>query len=131
MVDTMYQAQGVGLAAPQVGINKRIFVIDIGDGLIVIINPKVLSRKGVHCLEEGCLSVPEVSILIKRPEKIQVQYQEQNNNVVKKSFEGLMARAFLHELDHLDGKLILDYASSEELNKYKDKLDKIHQDTKK
>ncbi|HPN87764.1 MAG TPA: peptide deformylase [Candidatus Omnitrophota bacterium] len=130
MIDAMYEANGVGLAAPQVGINKRIFVIDIGEGPIIIINPKILKQEGSICCEEGCLSVPQIAIPISRPERIQVQYQDPQNKTIKKWFEGLMARAFLHELDHLDGKLIVDYATDEDLNKYKEQLDKIHASAK-
>ncbi|MBF0523001.1 MAG: peptide deformylase [Candidatus Omnitrophica bacterium] len=130
MIDMMYQAEGVGLAAPQVGVNKRIFVIDIGEGPLIIINPKLLSKKGSQCLDEGCLSVPGVTINIKRPEKVFTQFLDQNNKQVKRWLEGLMARAFLHELDHLDGKLIIDYGTAEELTKFKEQLDKIHKKSK-
>jgi len=114
MVETMHEHQGIGLAAPQVGIEKRLFVVDIGDGPFAVINPKVLKKNGSGYLEEGCLSLPGISVNVKRPNKIAVQYTDENNQTVKKELSQLMARVFLHELDHLDGKMIIDYAGLRE-----------------
>ncbi|MBU1997557.1 MAG: peptide deformylase, partial [Candidatus Omnitrophica bacterium] len=102
------------LAAPQVGINKRILVADIGDGPLAVINPSVVKAEGSCILEEGCLSVPETTIIIKRPQKIKLKYTDEENVVIEKDFDDLMARVLLHEIDHLDGKLIIDYKDLEE-----------------
>jgi peptide deformylase len=110
MIETMYEEKGVGLAAPQVGVNERILIADIGEGTLVVINPKVLKRTGIEVMEEGCLSVPETIVKVKRPKKILLKYIDENNRALEKVFEGLMARVILHETDHLNGKLIVDYA---------------------
>ncbi|MDP8212469.1 MAG: peptide deformylase [Candidatus Zapsychrus exili] len=130
MIETMYNEGGVGLAASQIGINKRIFVIDIGDGPLVFINPEMIKATGSECLEEGCLSVPGVEINITRPKKILVKYLDLSSEVLQKSFDDLLARAFMHELDHLDGKLIVDYATKEEEIKFKEQLNAIHKKVK-
>ncbi|MCK5580231.1 MAG: peptide deformylase [Candidatus Omnitrophica bacterium] len=110
MIETMYKEKGVGLAAPQVGVNKQIFVVDVGEGPVVVVNPKVIKKSGCAVMEEGCLSVPEIVVKIKRPEKILVKYIDENNQLVEKQYSELMARVFLHEMDHLSGKMIVDYA---------------------
>ncbi|UCD55577.1 MAG: peptide deformylase [Candidatus Omnitrophota bacterium] len=109
MTKTMYAARGIGLAAPQVGIAKRIIVIDAGDGLLKMVNPRIITKKGTSLLEEGCLSIPEKEVEIQRAEEISVLYTDEKNNRTTKSFKGLTARAIQHEIDHLDGKLIIDY----------------------
>jgi peptide deformylase len=120
MVDTMNHARGIGLAAPQVGINKRVLVIDVGDrpypaqniGLLKIINPKIISFSEEKTeLEEGCLSLPEMDCLIFRPEQIVVEYTDENNKMQNLTANGILAKCFQHEIDHLDGKLIFDYLS--------------------
>lgn len=111
MLEAMHENKGIGLAAPQVGINQQIFVADIGQGPVAVINPKVLKRIGSETVEEGCLSIPGVSVKVKRPKKITVRYTDQNNEIVERELEELMARVFLHETDHLLGRLIVDYAS--------------------
>jgi len=122
MINTMHESKGIGLAAPQVGINQRILVGDIGEGPIAVINPHIIYRSGSVEMEEGCLSIPEVTIKVKRAEKIVLQYLDENNCEVEKAYEGLMARVILHEIDHLDGKLIIDYANSLEKGKYEKQL---------
>ena len=98
MLDTMYEAQGVGLAAPQVGILKRIAVVDIGDGPVVLINPEILSTAGEQTGDEGCLSVPGKAGTVTRPDYVKVRtYTEE-----------LLARALCHEIDHLEGKMYVD-----------------------
>ncbi len=114
MIETMYKAKGVGLAASQVGINKRFFVADIGDGPMVVINPEILRTKGSETIEEGCLSVEKETVAIKRPKEILVKYLDENNKKVETWYRDLTARVFLHEIDHLDGKLIIDYAKLED-----------------
>ena len=105
MFETMYEANGVGLAAPQVGILKRIVVIDIGDGPIILINPEILMTSGEQTGEEGCLSVPGMSGQVTRPNYVKVKALDMDMNEQIYEGEGLLARAFCHELDHLDGKM--------------------------
>ena len=125
MLATMYQHKGIGLAAPQVGINQRIFVADIGDGPIAVINPQIISKSGTGVLEEGCLSIPGVTVKIKRPQKIFIKYLDEQNRTIEKEHEGLMARVMLHETDHLNGKLIVDYASLTQKRKLKKHLKEL------
>ncbi|VAX37644.1 Peptide deformylase [hydrothermal vent metagenome] len=122
MIATMHQEKGVGLAAPQVGINQRFFVADVGDGPIAIINPHIIRESGLAEMEEGCLSIPEVLIKVQRSEKIVLRYMDEEGKLIEKAFSELMARVILHETDHLDGKLIVDYASFFEKQKYKKQL---------
>ncbi|MDP3789738.1 MAG: peptide deformylase [Candidatus Omnitrophota bacterium] len=109
MAETMYLKGGVGLAAVQVGIRKNMVVIDIGDGLRKMVNPVILKREGSITQEEGCLSVPEKCINIKRSKKIVVDYLNEDGQAIRTSAEGLLARVIQHEVDHLFGKLIVDY----------------------
>ncbi|MCA9408732.1 MAG: peptide deformylase [Candidatus Omnitrophica bacterium] len=131
MISAMHKEKGIGLAAPQVGINQRIFVADIGQGEHVFVNLQILQRSGEAVLEEGCLSIPGVNINVKRAFKIKVKYMDQFNNIHEETFEDLMARVILHENDHLDGKLIIDYASKEDIAKYDDKLKDLEKKFKK
>ena len=103
MLDTMYEAMGVGLAAPQVGILKRIVVIDVGDGPIILINPEIIEKSGEQTGDEGCLSVPGMSGQVTRPDHVKVKALNEDMEEVVYEGEGLLARAFCHELDHLDG----------------------------
>ena len=105
MIDTMYEAQGVGLAAPQVGILKRIVVIDVGEGPIILINPEILEVSGEQTGDEGCLSVPGRYGEVPRPEKVVVSYVDRNGDGYELIGEGLLATCICHELDHLDGVL--------------------------
>lgn len=105
MLDTMYEAMGVGLAAPQVGILKRIVVIDVGEGPIILINPEILETSGEQTGEEGCLSVPGKSGLVTRPNHVKVKALNEDMEEIELEGEGLLARAFCHEIDHLDGKM--------------------------
>lgn len=108
MADTMYQAEGIGLAAPQVGILRRLVVIDIGEGLLEFVNPKILSALGECGMIEGCLSVPGRRGYVIRPEQVEVQAQDKSGQIFTLHAEGLLARAIQHELDHLDGVLYVD-----------------------
>ncbi|MGN1168103.1 MAG: peptide deformylase [Lachnospiraceae bacterium] len=110
MLDTMYEAMGVGLAAPQVGILKRIVVIDVGEGPIVLINPEIIETSGEQTGEEGCLSVPGKSGVVTRPNYVKVKTLTEDMEEVVLEGEGLLARAFCHEIDHLDGKLYVELA---------------------
>ena len=113
MLDTMYEAMGVGLAAPQVGILKRIVVIDIGEGPIVLINPEIIETAGEQTGEEGCLSVPGKSGLVTRPNYVKVRAYDEDMEEVEYEGEGILARAFCHEIDHLSGKLYVDLVEGE------------------
>lgn len=110
MADTMYDADGVGLAGPQVGILRRVVVIDVQDehGLIELINPVILSAEGEQAGGEGCLSAPGRSGYVVRPQKVTVRAQNRHGKFFELTGEGLLARALCHEIDHLDGKLYID-----------------------
>lgn len=113
MLDTMYDAMGVGLAAPQVGILKRIVVIDVGEGPIVLINPEILETSGEQTGDEGCLSVPGMAGKVTRPNYVKVKALDINMNEQIYEGEGLLARAFCHEIDHLDGKMYTELVEGE------------------
>ena len=113
MLDTMYDAMGVGLAAPQVGILKRIVVIDVGEGPIVLINPEILETSGEQTGAEGCLSVPGMAGQVTRPNYVKVKALDVNMNEQIYEGEGLLARAFCHEIDHLDGKMYTELVEGE------------------
>jgi peptide deformylase len=125
MIETMYESKGVGLAAPQIGINKQLFVADIGEGPFAVINPKITRKSGSESLEEGCLCLPGLVVNVKRPKIIDVQYTDENNHPHQRQLTGMMARVFQHENDHLIGKLIIDYASWRERKKLKDQIVEI------
>ena len=103
MAETMYDAEGVGLAAPQVGILKRAVVIDCGDGIVELINPEILETSGEQGSFEGCLSFPGESGYVVRPNYVKVRAQNRDGDICEYEAEGLFARAVLHETDHLDG----------------------------
>ncbi len=109
MIETMNDADGVGLAAPQVGILKRLFVIDVGDGPIVMINPEILETSGKQVGDEGCLRVPDYFAEVERPNYVKVKFQNENMEEVIMEGEELFARAVLHENDHLNGVLFVDH----------------------
>ena len=113
MLDTMYDAMGVGLAAPQVGILKRIVVIDVGEGPIVLINPEILETSGEQTGDEGCLSVPGMAGQVTRPNYVKVKALDVNMDEQIYEGEGLLARAFCHEIDHLDGKVYTELVEGE------------------
>jgi peptide deformylase len=109
MAMTMYAVKGIGLAAPQIGLDIRIIVIDIGQGLLKLVNPKIIKREGDSVLEEGCLSVPDIYVKVKRKKNITVSALDNYGNSQLFEAEGLLAHAFGQEIDHLNGKLIIDY----------------------
>ena len=113
MADTMYEADGVGLAAPQVGILRRVVVIDVGDGLVELVNPEIISAEGEQAGSEGCLSVPGKRGYVVRPQKVTVKAQDRKGKPFEVTGEGLFARALCHEIDHLDGKLYIDIMDHE------------------
>lgn len=108
MAETMYKADGVGLAAPQVGILRRVCVVDVGDGLIELINPVITEKSGSQKGNEGCLSVPDRFEEVTRPNKVTVKAQNRMGENIEIKAEGFLARAFCHEIDHLDGILYVD-----------------------
>jgi len=108
MVETMYAAPGVGLAAPQVGVQKRLFVYDVGEGPQVIVNPRIDESDGEWTFEEGCLSVPGLSWEIVRPKQVHLVGHDLDGHEVSIEADEYLARVFQHELDHLDGVLLLD-----------------------
>ncbi len=110
MKETMEKAEGVGLAAPQVGILRRYCIIDVGDGLIELVNPVIIESEGEQCGQEGCLSLPGDYRDVKRPIKVTVRAQDRFGKTFTVTGEGLKARAFCHEIDHLDGILFIDKA---------------------
>jgi peptide deformylase len=114
MIDTMYAAPGVGLAAPQVGVPLRVFVVDISLGrdpaeLMVMINPAFVSREGMQLEEEGCLSLPGFEATVVRPTRVVVKGLDREGVEYEREGTGLLARAFQHEMDHLDGRLFIDH----------------------
>lgn len=112
MADTMYEEHGVGLAAPQVGVSVRVVVIDTGDGLMEIINPEITKVEGTACDTEGCLSIPGILGEVERAAKITVEFLDRKGKKKRIVAEGLLARAFQHEIDHLDGILFIDKAKT-------------------
>ena len=108
MAETMIDADGVGLAAPQVGVLKRCVVIDAGDGLIELVNPEIISMEGSVIGAEGCLSIPGRRCTVDRPEKVTVIAQNRDGESIRLEAEGLLAVAICHEVDHLDGILYID-----------------------
>lgn len=132
MFDTMHAANGVGLAANQVGELKQILVVDISDTEsgkgtkpITVINPEILEEEGEWEYEEGCLSIPDVREKVARAEKIKLRYNDANMNDIVIDVDGMLARVLLHEIDHLNGVLFLDHLSSAKRTLLKSKLTKI------
>ncbi|MFC4100990.1 peptide deformylase [Paenibacillus xanthanilyticus] len=114
MALTMYDAEGVGLAAPQVGISKRVIVVDVGDenGLIEMVNPEIVERSGEQLGPEGCLSIPNLNGEVRRSQRIKLKGQDRNGNPFELVADDYLARAFQHEVDHLNGVLFTDIADS-------------------
>ncbi len=114
MVETMYDASGVGLAAPQVGVQKRMFTYDVGDGPLVLINPEIVEVEGEWAYEEGCLSIPGFHFEIVRPKLVTISGVDLDGHDVVIQGDELLGRVFLHELDHLDGVLMIDRLDPDE-----------------
>ncbi len=125
MREIMYKYNGIGLAAPQVGYLQRIIMADTGDGLLTLINPEIVEGDGRDRMEEGCLSLPEVHVEISRQRQILVRGWDMHGKERKLELMGLMARVIQHEIDHLNGRLIIDYASTAERLKNAPQLEKL------
>jgi peptide deformylase len=109
MFETMYDAEGVGLAAPQIGLNLRLFVMDCDGVKLIAANPEIISTEGEQSGQEGCLSVGKIPAVVKRPQKARLRAQDEKGEWFERDAEGYAARAFLHETDHCDGKLFIDH----------------------
>ncbi len=121
----MYDSGGIGLAAPQVGVSESMIVVDIGNGLYKLINPRIVKREGAKSREEGCLSVPGVCIKVKRANKVLVHAQDDEGKSIEIKAEDLLACVFQHEIDHLKGKLIVDHASFLDKIRIKKRVEEI------
>jgi peptide deformylase len=132
MFETMYSAPGIGLAAVQVNILKQIIVIDITEDKkqpLCLINPEILESHGEEKMEEGCLSVPGIYEKVKRAKSIKVRYLDREGETIEKEINDLLAVCIQHEMDHLVGKLFVDYLSEMKRNRIRKKLEKIRQQT--
>ena len=130
MFESMYAAHGVGLAAPQIGISKRLAVVDITfkedpEAKLVLVNPEIIHTEGRQIQNEGCLSIPEFREPVTRARKVTVRAQDVNGKYFEKTGEELLARAFLHETDHLDGKLYIHHLSALKRDMMKRKIRKL------
>lgn len=125
MAKLMYKNKGLGLAAPQVGILKRVIIADVGDGLVSLVNPKILWRQGKDVMSEGCLSIPGINLEIKRSKEVIVEGLTREGEKVQLGAVGLLARVLQHEIDHLDGMLIVDRVPKKKIKTIKKELDKI------
>ena len=130
MFESMYEAKGVGLAAPQIGISKRLAVIDVTfkedpNAKLVLVNPEIIHSEGKHTQPEGCLSIPEFREPVTRARKVTVRAQDVNGKWYEKTGEDLLARAFLHETDHLNGKLYISHISALKRDLMKRKIRKL------
>jgi peptide deformylase len=130
MFESMYAAHGVGLAAPQIGLSKRLAVIDVTfkedpDAKLVLVNPEIIHTEGKQSQSEGCLSIPDFREPVSRPKKVTVRAQDLNGKWFEKTGEELLARAFLHETDHLNGKLYISHISALKRDLMKRKIRKL------
>jgi len=131
MLETMYHERGIGLAATQVGITKRILVMDVSEDKsepLVLINPTILSKSGVIESDEGCLSVPGFYEPVKRASKIEIEYLDVRGTLVNAEWDGIHAVCAQHEIDHLDGKLFVDYLSSLKRSRIRNRIEKQQRD---
>ncbi len=134
MTETMYKAEGIGLAATQVNVHLRVIMIDVSEennDPLCLINPELIEKEGVEESEEGCLSVPNFFENIKRAERIKIKALDRDGQSYELEADGLLAVCIQHEMDHLEGKLFVDYLSSLKRQRIKTKLDKIHRKKRK
>ncbi len=128
MLETMYAAPGIGLAAPQVNVHKRVVTIDVSekkDSPLFLINPVIVAAEGTEQMEEGCLSVPDQYAPVTRAESVEIEYLDRDGNLQKLATDGLLAVCIQHEIDHLDGKLFVDYLSPLKRSRIRKKLEKM------
>jgi len=131
MFETMYAAPGIGLAATQVDVHKRVIVIDVSkdhDQPLVFINPEILSREGEEISEEGCLSVPENFADVKRAAQVRIRARDRDGAVFERDYDDVLAVCIQHEMDHLEGKLFVDYLSDLKRERIRKKLEKERKD---
>jgi len=135
MIDSMYAHDGLGLAANQIGIPSRIAVYDLGfvngtddEDILVMLNPEILEESGSQTGDEGCLSLPGISEVVERPNRVRIRAQDLGGETFEMTAEGLLARAFCHEMEHLDGKLFIENLSPSRLNGLSDRLKEIARD---
>jgi peptide deformylase len=131
MFETMYAAPGIGLAATQVNVHKRLLVVDISetrDQPLALINPEIVAREGIEETEEGCLSVPGIYDKVTRAEKIRIRALDRNGKQIEMDADGLLAVCIQHEMDHLEGKLFVDYLSELKRTRIRKKLEKERKD---
>lgn len=127
MLETMYEAQGIGLAATQVDVHRRVVVIDVSDesdSPLVLVNPQLVLSEGVGEMQEGCLSIPGVYETVKRPSEVRVSAVDRHGEPYEMDADGLLAVCIQHEIDHLDGKLFVDYLSPLKRNRIRRKMEK-------
>ena len=127
MAETMYAAPGIGLAATQVDVHKQVIVVDVSerrDSLVVLVNPEIVEAVGVSDIEEGCLSVPSIYELVERAERVKVRAYDQNGNAFTLEAQGLLAVCIQHEMDHLKGKVFIEYLSQLKQQRVRAKLAK-------
>jgi len=127
MTDTMYAAPGIGLAATQVDVHKQVIVVDVSerrDSRVVLVNPQIVEAVGVSDIEEGCLSVPSIYELVERAERVKVRAYDQNGNAFTLEAQGLLAVCIQHEMDHLKGKVFIEYLSPLKQQRIRAKLAK-------
>ncbi len=127
MLETMYLSSGIGLAATQVGVSKRVIVIDVSetrDQPLCLVNPEIIEREGEEESEEGCLSVPTIYEKVTRAEKVKLKAQDKNGAEIEMDADGVLAICIQHEIDHLDGKLFIDYLSGLKRQRIRKKMEK-------
>jgi peptide deformylase len=127
MIETMYAEGGIGLAATQVNVQRRLVVMDLSeqrDEPVVLVNPEILSSEGTEEMQEGCLSVPDVYEVVRRAERVRLRYQTLDDEVIENEYDGLFAVCIQHEIDHLNGKLFIDYLSPLKRQRLRKKLGK-------
>lgn len=132
MLETMYDAPGIGLAAPQVNVHKRLIVVDISeqrDAPLCLINPAITEREGTETMEEGCLSVPGIYEPVERAARIRVQALDREGEPFEMDIDGLLAVCVQHEIDHLDGKLFVDYLTEMKRQRIRKKMEKLRRRT--
>lgn len=129
MKETMYEKDGVGLAAPQVGVNRKIAVVSFENREYVLINPKIVEAQGTQLGEEGCLSIPGIYEKVKRADRVVVEALDEDGEPVRIEAEGFLARAFSHEIDHLNGVLFIDHLSALKRSFVKKKLRQARRDS--